>query len=318
MLRSMASPRAALGLSLFLATTAGLAACAAWQWQPIGSRRTQEVAGAEPVGAEECLVCHEVIQGRPKIAAYHSGCESCHGAGSLHAASERIEEVRFPDNGDCLGCHAAGRSTHLEWGTGEHSRAGLLCSDCHNPHLPSRRHLRAFRQSGFARMDATSRLCVECHRDVAAQLNLPSHHPVREGALACISCHDPHEDRSVAFGDRNQLCADCHQDTMGPWLFEHPPVVEACATCHDPHGAVSQNLLATIQPAICLSCHSLNDTWHHEPLGTGIASRTTISGDRPSTESEQVTSQQARLYLRRCTDCHGAIHGSYTDEHLRH
>jgi DmsE family decaheme c-type cytochrome len=301
-----------------LALGGALAACAAFEWRPLGPRRTAPIPGADRVGAEACLECHDEVQGHPRIASYHEACESCHGAGSLHAESEDPAEIRYPDNADCLACHGVGHDTHLAWGTGEHSRAGLLCTDCHNPHDTTRRHLRPVEAVGFRQMDARSSLCSSCHHDVATRLTWPSHHPVGEGALSCTSCHDPHEDSRVAEFALDQRCARCHQDMVGPWIFEHPPVVEGCQLCHDPHGAVTDDLLATVQPVICLSCHSLNDTWHHDFTGTGIPTNTTIREDFPTVPGQQVKVNEAATFLRRCTDCHGAIHGSYTDEHLRH
>lgn len=298
-------------------------ACAAFQWRPRGPRRVAEIPGATPVGSEECLVCHEDVQGHEKIAAYHGDCERCHGAGSLHADSEDPQQIRYPANADCLACHAVGYETHLSWGTGEHSRAGLFCSDCHNPHETTKHHLRPHEAVAFRHMDEPSRLCVECHDDVGAQLRYPSHHPVAEGMLSCLSCHDPHEDRRIAGGGPDHTCEKCHQDVVGPWIYEHAPVVDGCTLCHDPHGAATDDLLATMQPALCLSCHSLNDFWHHSVLGTGIFTNVPISQDRPppvppGQPSEAITAQEAMTFLRRCTDCHGAVHGSQTDEHLRH
>jgi DmsE family decaheme c-type cytochrome len=284
----------------------------------MGPRRTALVTGAEPAGAEECGVCHDEVQGHERISEYHRGCESCHGAGSLHADSEEPEQIRYPSNADCLVCHVPGYDTHLQWGTGDHSRADLFCSDCHNPHATTRQHLRPGPASAFPDMDAASKLCVSCHRDKAAAQTLPSHHPVAEGALSCLSCHDPHEDSRTQAGDANHVCKSCHQDLIGPWIYEHPPVVEACSLCHDPHGAPSDNLLATMQPAICLSCHPVNDLWHHDVSGTGLIGNRTISQDRPTDPGQQISAAEAGTFLRRCTDCHGAIHGSYTDEYLRH
>lgn len=302
--------RSGRGAALALGAVLALAACVSLRWEPIGPRRTAPVEGAEPVGAEECLVCHGEIRGHREIASYHADCESCHGSGSLHAASEAWDEIRFPANEDCLGCHLPGRDTHLQWGTGEHSRAGLFCSDCHDPHDPAREHVRPATRRDFPQMDAKSALCVDCHEDVAAHLRLPSHHPVPEGALACLSCHDPHEDSRLVSGERTQRCAGCHQDVMGPWVFEHPPAVEDCTLCHDPHGAVAGNLLETVQPVICLSCHTLNET--HHPGAS-------IRRDFPAPGSpEAIGEAEALSILRRCTDCHGAVHGSYTDELLRH
>ena len=294
--------------SLLLLLGFGLAACVQLQWEPIGPRRTAEIGGAERIGAEECGVCHEDVRGHEKIAFYHADCEGCHGAGSVHADSEAIADIRHPHSDDCLACHAAARSTHLQWGTGEHSRAGLLCSDCHDPHEPTKQHLREHRALRFADMDAASRLCVTCHDRVAAQLSFPSHHPVAEGAMGCISCHDPHEDRRVAVGDRTHRCASCHQDVMGPWIFEHPPVVEDCRICHDPHGAVADKLMETVQPIACLSCHTSADAAHRDTSATGVD-----PGTGPA-----IDPRVANTFLDRCTDCHNAIHGSYTDELLRH
>ena len=132
----MRTPRHA---RIALAATAGVLACVSLQWEPMGPRRTAPIEGAEIVGTEECGVCHEDVQGHEKIAGYHAVCESCHGGGSLHAETEAVADIRHPSNADCLSCHRPGRNTHLEWGSGEHSRAGLLCSDCHNPHDVSKR-----------------------------------------------------------------------------------------------------------------------------------------------------------------------------------
>jgi DmsE family decaheme c-type cytochrome len=300
-----------------------LVACAL-AWTPSGPRRTALVAGAQRVGATECLNCHEEVQGHEHIAAYHADCEACHGGGNLHAESEETADIRFPSSGDCLACHASGRDTHLQWGTGEHSRAGLICSDCHNPHEPTRRNLRPPREralapAAFTHLDDASRLCVECHDDVAARFSFPSRHPVRAGMMACTSCHDPHEDRRVALGDRNQLCAGCHQDYMGPCVFEHLPVAEDCTECHDPHGAPAQGLLAVPQPVICLECHSLADNWHHVTSASGIPGNVPIrENDPPAGSGQAIGALEARTFLRECTNCHGAIHGSYTDPKLQH
>ena len=87
--------------------------------------------------------------------------------------------------------------------------------------------------------------------------------------------------------------------------------------CHDPHGAVTDNLVVTPQPALCLSCHSLNDLWHHDIPGTGVIGNITITQDYPTDPGETVGSAESRPFLSRCNDCHGAIHGSFADPHLR-
>jgi DmsE family decaheme c-type cytochrome len=294
-------------------------ACETTDSQPLAyetHHRTASIAGALPVGAAECRNCHEDVQGYGPSPLYHADCESCHGGGSLHSESEDPSEIRFPTTADCLSCHQPGRVTHVQWATGEHARAGLICSDCHNPHNLELSHVRDPKQVSFPRMDPNSKLCVSCHWEVAARFNMPSHHPVPQGMLSCVSsgCHEPHEDRRTVLGAVNSRCASCHQDYLGPWIFEHPPVVEDCGYCHDPHGSITDDLLATQDPAICLSCHTPADDWHTR-TGEGVDM---ITEDFPTAASGQaLTAGVGGAYYMRCANCHGAIHGSYQDPHLR-
>ena len=83
----------------------------------------------------------------------------------------------------------------------------------------------------------------------------------------------------------------------------------------------------------CIGCHTLNDPFHQSLQGPGIPGNVPIDQDFPGDPSQpyplnqqdqlikpQIPGDrnQAGTFLRRCTDCHGAVHGSYTDEHLRH
>jgi DmsE family decaheme c-type cytochrome len=290
----------------------GLAACATvGTWAPLKNyHRTAEVQGATRTDSGECRVCHEDVNGYAPSPVYHGDCESCHGNGSLHNASEAVADIRHPSSGDCLACHGPGRTTHMSWDTGDHSRAGVICSDCHNPHNRELFNVRVVKNVGFARMDDYSQLCSSCHLDIASRLNFPSHHPVKEGTLSCVSCHDPHEDSRTTLGHPTSDCATCHQDHVGPWVFEHMPATEDCTTCHDPHGSPSDDLLAISQPSICITCHSTSDD-RHMNAGEGLTRSTdTMLGD-------SITDAVSFSMYGRCTDCHGAIHGSYQDPHLR-
>ena len=98
--RSLQPIAFALGLSGLLA------ACVHLQWEPLGPRRTADIADVALVGAEECGVCHEDVRGHERIAGYHGDCETCHGGGDLHARTEAPRDIRYPHNDDCLGCHS--------------------------------------------------------------------------------------------------------------------------------------------------------------------------------------------------------------------
>jgi predicted CXXCH cytochrome family protein len=108
--------------------------------------------------------------------------------------------------------------------------------------------------------------------------------------VACTDCHAPHEAREIRLGEKTAECAQCHQAQAGPWVFEHTPVVEDCGYCHVPHGASASPLLTATQPGACVYCHTV---------------------------AEMGATHDPQAFVTRCTDCHGAVHGSYADPHLR-
>jgi len=259
-----------------------------------GHRRIDPVTGAgATIGAPSCYPCHDSFEGHFVASDAHADCESCHGPGQLHEYTALPEDIRFPSSADCAACHQSGSKTLLGWTTSEHSRSGVLCSDCHDTHNRELRNIRKAVEVQGAMMrhaGGTTRMCASCHPEVVASLNLPSHHPVGEGMLECTDCHSPHSDRRMTLGARTSLCTSCHEDHAGPWIFEHPPVAEDCGYCHTPHGSSAYNLLETTQPGACINCHTVAESFAaHDPWA----------------------------FISRCTDCHGAVHGSYSDPHLR-
>lgn len=267
------------------------------RWEPPGEtgyRRTESVAEAGArIGSQECLSCHASFEGHFMASEAHSDCESCHGPAQGHAYDPQTANIRYPGNADCAACHQVGSRTLLDWSTSVHARSNVLCSDCHNTHNRELHYLRepdALQTAVLPRASSTTRMCGGCHADVVAQLGLPSHHPVAEGALDCSDCHDPHGNSALTRGTRTQACTSCHQEVMGPWIYEHAPVTEDCGYCHVPHGATADFLLEANQPATCISCHS-------------IATAGAI--------------HQPYAFSSRCTDCHSAVHGSHADPVLR-
>ncbi len=274
----------------------GLFACVG-QWslpEPTGYHRIEPVAEAgDRIGPERCYDCHDSFAGHFVANAAHPDCEACHGPGQQHEYTALATDIRYPGSEDCAACHQTGSKTLLGWTTSPHARSEVICSDCHDVHNREPFNLRQvddLHQAVMPRADATSRMCVSCHPEVRAQLDLPSHHPVREGMLSCTDCHSAHESRMNTLGARTQLCLDCHQEVGGPWIYQHPPVTEDCGYCHTPHGASADFLLETSQPAACISCHTL-------PIAGAI--------------------HQPYAFTTACTDCHNAVHGSYADPHLR-
>jgi len=274
----------------------------------------ESMAGATHVGSETCSDCHSdladsmavgfhgnILDFQSPVTGY-TGCEACHGPGSLHADSEEPEHILNPATADgllstalCLDCHRNDGQVGYEMSI--HALSDVSCAACHTVHGEQRQ--------GLPKADQRD-LCVECHRDVEASLYLPSHHPVKEGKMLCTDCHDPHRDQwdTHLAGERaTDMCLNCHSSMQGPYIYEHPPVIEDCATCHAPHGAVANNLLKQNEPFLCLQCHQAH--FHTTLEG--------IEGEFTSLDGYTETSTRdgsKRGMLTKCTQCHTEVHGS--------
>jgi DmsE family decaheme c-type cytochrome len=119
---------------------------------------------------------------------------------------------------------------------------------------------------------------------------------VVEGLIECADCHDPHgtigEDPSRASHRQDSLCANCHTETAGPFVFPHAVMkTEGCTACHFPHGGPNPHLLRRSDvDAICQQCHLPAP----DPK-TGAHIRSANNPARPS---------------QSCIDCHTDVHGS--------
>ena len=263
-----------------------------------------EISGATKVGSDQCAACHgEVAKTyrRSPHSMREVECEQCHGAGSLHVAAggyakeSKDKIVSFKDrpaeeaNGACLSCHS--KSDHVRnWFSSAHQAQDIKCADCHTIHSETHGEVRGEFQAearGVPRAIESRRQgnegCLRCHQKQNAQADLPYHHPIREGKMSCVDCHDPHggsAGNNLKVANTNELCFSCHAEYQGPFSFQHPPVTEDCMKCHSAHGSPNQNMLTVSQPALCLQCHSAHHNGASLPL------------------------------VDRCTNCHNAIHGS--------
>jgi predicted CXXCH cytochrome family protein len=135
-------------------------------------------------------------------------------------------------------------------------------------------------------------LCFSCHSDVKSSFSQPFHHKVNEGLMKCTDCHDTHgtfgnnQLRSTA--DQNMICAKCHTETRGPFVFEHATVkADGCLGCHTPHGSQNARLLNVPNVnQLCNQCHS--------PVSAG-----TVHGMNAGS-ADAIP----------CISCHTMIHGS--------
>jgi predicted CXXCH cytochrome family protein len=124
--------------------------------------------------------------------------------------------------------------------------------------------------------------CFQCHLDVRAQFQLPHRHPVLEGKMSCVDCHEPHKGSAMkggqtgiaqpihgggmAFLSENDTCLQCHAAQRGPFVYEHEAMREGCTVCHSPHGSVNQRLLNERNQTLCLKCHFQQQTVNNSIL----------------------------------------------------
>ena len=268
----------------------------------------QPPAPGDFAGTDTCVLCHEAqgnsLKGtqhaqakNPRTPMANHGCESCHGPGKAHAEDENAGKMRKisqmtpgEKNQICLTCH--NRGNHAGWEGSGHERRNLSCTTCHSVHSPK----------SFERqlVKATqTELCATCHRvQVAKTERAVAHMPVREGKMACSSCHNPHGSISNVKALRAgtsvaESCMTCHTEMRAPVLWEHAPVKENCATCHDPHGSSNDRMLVVRMPMLCQRCH--------------VATRHPAS----IYDNNAITVNKSnRMFGRSCVNCHSNVHGS--------
>ncbi len=294
-----------------VAMLVGIAAFGADVPAPAAAKLTASAYSAS--GADTCLGCHATpnIVGifRTKHAQPnddrgpfgHGGlqCEACHGPGGAHVKAgggppagmitfgAKSETPVLVQNANCLGCHQ--NNAAREWVTSAHATADVACASCHTLHTV---------KDPVALAATQTEVCTSCHQAQHTDLFKPSHHPLREGKMACTSCHAPHGSGASASLVKNtvtETCTSCHTELRGPFLWEHQPVAEDCGNCHEPHGSVQPAMLKIRPPFLCQTCHE--GAGHPSTVNTpqGLA-----GGRSPST----------LLVGGGCVNCHSQVHGS--------
>ena len=305
-------------MHLLLALT-GLAACMTAQAQAAAAApATGQGSEYTESGADTCLGCHDDEGASYSASALFKGkhaqrgnarapfgpgglqCEACHGPGARHAAKGSKKKLTINSfkadsflpvgerNQACLACHEG--QSRSAWHGGAHDRNDVACTSCHKMHVE---------RDPVLVKAGESAVCYTCHAKQRADFHKTSAHPVRQGAMACSDCHNPHGSSGPAMlvkATLNQTCTSCHADKRGPVLWEHAPVAEDCSLCHNAHGSVRSALLTKSPPLLCQQCHSpaghpsVARTGAALPGGGGGGSLFVVAGS--------------------CTNCHTQVHGS--------
>jgi DmsE family decaheme c-type cytochrome len=275
----------------------------------------QASAPAEYIGSETCQACHEdifkafqtnphqIVEKQSKRGWEGKACESCHGPGSKHAETASAEDIFNPSKApaghadqSCLKCHL-NEPTHIGRIQSGHAKGQVACASCHSIHKT--------REAMVARRPAAiNQQCASCHTSAWAEFNRPHSHRLREGAMSCVDCHNPHGSlfpRMMQTVSANEPgCLKCHSDKRGPFVFEHAPVkLEGCATCHEAHGSANPRMLTRHEVRFqCMECHS--NLAAPQPVGD-----TQVAGGVPPAFHNLLSPR-----FRNCTICHIKVHGS--------
>ncbi|MBI4863695.1 MAG: cytochrome c3 family protein [Candidatus Riflebacteria bacterium] len=258
---------------------------------PLVARIFPTLRRATYIGTAGCLACHPALKDDWRRSIYglihydrtipeeRRGCEGCHGPGSEHASSGSKEWIVNPMRLErrriaklCLSCHVEERSIGRQsWHFTDHYESWVSCVDCHSVHNP---------KAQKALAAEPNLLCYRCHREQEAYFSMTSHHPVKrervdglrsrsDGKVRCIDCHQAYSAKNPRNmkGSKRELCARCHAEFRGPFLFQHgggsEELEDGCLTCHVAHGSPNRSLFRRPGRALCITCHT--DRMAHNP-----------------------------------------------------
>lgn len=181
------------------------------------------VAGATFSGDKACVECHKeqtdhfasathakIQLGDPGNKIGTTGCETCHGAGSVHVKAGGskgtiVNPRKSPET--CFQCHVDKRGEFSLANAHGVMNGTVTCGDCHEPHAGNA-------IAGGAALEGENETCTKCHTSQKGPFVFP-HNGMKEG---CVACHAPHgsvNSKMLLARDSN-LCLRCHLNVSTP------------------------------------------------------------------------------------------------------
>ncbi|WP_083809003.1 cytochrome c3 family protein [Pedosphaera parvula] len=239
---------------------------------------------------------------------------SCSTTDRTIVAPPQIEGATFVGDKACLECHANishafPASPHARLRLEKAGMPGVQgCESCHGP---ASKHVAVGGGRGrfIINPGKDPQSCFQCHLETEAAFHLPQHHPLIEGKMNCVQCHDPHgldimkPKHGLAMSRLNETCSQCHREQTRPFVFEHEALREGCIVCHSPHGSINAKMLIQRDSNLCLKCHA-----QIQGPGAGGTGHIFIGKEDHTDHLRYGTCWTA--------GCHTAIHGSNINPHM--
>jgi predicted CXXCH cytochrome family protein len=210
------------------------------------------IPGGNFVGTKACVECHKdqtshfasatharVAIADPKLG--DTGCEACHGAGSVHVKSGGargtiVNPGTSPEA--CFACHLEKRGEFSLPNTHPVLAGRVSCIDCHDVHAGD-----AVKGTGAA-MESQNETCTKCHTAQKGPFVF-EHGAMKEGCTACHSPHGSVNQKMLIARDAN-LCLRCHLEAPGG-----PGQINANAIGHTPEDHATRLMQGTCWSAGC-------------------------------------------------------------------
>ncbi len=200
-----------VGCTVALCTV--MASCMTMQISEVAA---PEIPGATFVGNDECAACHEAEAKafpRSAHARVHvldagiegaSGCESCHGPGSLHIDGEGGKNIINPGKSSaaCYRCHMEKQAEFSLPYAHPVEQGKMTCNDCHDPHGSDTK-----KPASIAIARANDG-CRKCHRE-QSRPHMYEHEALRDGCVACHAVHGSLNKKMLTESDMS-VCLKCH------------------------------------------------------------------------------------------------------------
>ncbi len=278
-----------------------------------------------PVGAGECLVCHQPDQGDHRYPLKRSQEETCTFCHRVTGVQQFVHQAVTDAKAGCIACHDphASDSKYLLAG----ATVSQTCAKCHQVELKKHTHGPVAQgqctlchlpheadNAQLLRGGAGNAHCLTCHEDLKLQLaSAPHvHQPAKDQCTTCHNAHASDYPRMLATPVKDN-CYTCHeqlQKTVASASNPHQAVFtgKQCGNCHDPHAAGRDHLLKARVDNLCLTCHNQEI---QSSSGRVIANMEPLLKDRKFLHGPVKAGQ-----CDACHNAHGAAHSRLLRENF--